>query len=64
MQLINALSIAPDVNSWLANSRQLRILHIFDRACNLINERRKVLSIVTQQIGNGPFNLVIPRLLT
>ena len=59
MQSINALSLTPDVNAWLANSRHPRILHIFDHACNLINERREVLSIVTLQIGNGPFNLVI-----
>jgi len=59
MQAINALSLAPDVNDWLANSRQPRILHVFDQACNLINERREVLSIVTPQIGNGPFNLVL-----
>ena len=57
--IINALSLAPDVNDWLANSRHPRILHVFDHACNLINERREVLSIVTPQIGNGPFNLVI-----
>ncbi|MEK6753726.1 MAG: DUF2877 domain-containing protein [Chloroflexota bacterium] len=62
MQLINALSLTPAVNNWLANSRHPRILHVFDHACNLINERREVLSIVTQQIGNGPFNLVLLKL--
>ena len=60
MQFINVLSVAPDVNNWLANSRLPRILYVFDRACNLINEPREVLSIVTPQIGNGPFNLVMP----
>ncbi len=59
MQSINALSLAPDGKDWLANSSHPRILHVFDHACNLINERREVLSIVTPQIGNGPFNLVI-----
>jgi len=59
MTSINAVSIAPDARDWSTNSCQPRILHVFDRACNLINERREVLSIVTQQIGNGPFNLVI-----
>ncbi|MEO7841746.1 MAG: hypothetical protein ABIU06_20575, partial [Anaerolineales bacterium] len=59
MQYIYAIALAPDVYDWLANSRYPRILHIFDRVCNLINERREVLSIVTTQIGNGPFNLVI-----
>jgi len=59
MQSINAFSLASDVSAWLTNSRHPRILHVFDRACNLINERREVLSIVTPQIGNGPFNLVV-----
>jgi hypothetical protein len=56
---LDAISFTPDVHRWLANTRQPRILHIFDRACNLINERREVLSIVTPQIGDGPFNLVV-----
>lgn len=59
MPSIDAVSIAPPAREWLADSRQARVLHVFDRACNLINERGEVLSIVTQQIGNGPFNLVI-----
>lgn len=59
MQNLNALFLTSHVTSWLANSHYPRILHIFDRACNLINEHREVLSIVTPQIGNAPFNLVI-----
>ncbi len=58
MRPINAFSIAPDGKDWLANTRYPRILHVFGRACNLIDDRREVLSIVTPQIGNGPFNLV------
>ena len=57
--LTNAFSLAPDAINWLAKTRQPRVLHVFDSACNLINERREVLSIVTPQIGNGPFNLVL-----
>jgi len=59
MKFINALSSTSDCNKWVANSRHPRILHVFDHACNLINEHREVLSIVTPYIGNGPFNLVI-----
>ena len=59
MPSINALSLTSDVIKWLENSHSPRILHVFDQACNLINERREVLSIVTPQIGNGPFNLVV-----
>ncbi len=59
MQFITTLSLTTHVNDWLVNSRHPRILHVFDRVCNLINEHRQALSIVTQQIGNGPFNIVI-----
>lgn len=59
MKTVHAQTLAPSVNDWLANTRHPRILHIFDRACNLINEHEEVLSIVTPKIGNAPFNLVI-----
>jgi hypothetical protein len=59
MHFINSSSLAPDVSDWLATSRHPRILQVFEHACNLINERREVISIVTPQIGNGPFNLVV-----
>lgn len=57
--LIYAVSLTPDSKSWLTTTLHPRILHVFDRACNLINERGDVLSVVTSEIGNGPFNLVI-----
>lgn len=60
MNSIEAISLTLAVNDWLANSHHPRLLHLFDRACNLINERREVLSIVTPEIGDGPFNLVVP----
>ena len=59
MLYIKALSLTSGVRDWLVNSRYPRILHLFDQACNLINERGEVLSIVPPQIGKGPFNLVI-----
>ena len=59
MQSIKVLSLTSHVDDWLETTGHPRILHIFDRACNLINERREVLSIVTLQIGQGPFNLVL-----
>jgi hypothetical protein len=62
MPSINALFLTLDVNDWLLKTHHPRVLHIFHQACNLINEHREVLSIVTPQIGDGPFNLVIPRL--
>ena len=59
MRSIHTLSVTPEVNNWLAHTRHPGILHVFDRACNLVNEDRRVLSIVTTRIGNGPFNLVV-----
>lgn len=59
MQSINVISFTKNVKRWLANSRQPKILHVFDAVYNLVNERKEVLSIVTLQIGNGPFNLVV-----
>ena len=59
MHLIRAISLAPLVHDWLADTRQPRILHVFEDACNLVNENGDVLSIVTQKIGEGPFNLIV-----
>ena len=55
----SALSLSPAVQEWIDSSRQPRVLHLFDRACNLINEQGEVLSVVSRSIGDGPFNLVI-----
>ena len=60
-QIIDALSMTSHVHNWLASSTSPQILHVFDSACNLINERREILSVVTQAVGAGPFNLVIER---
>ena len=61
MQFTKAVSMAPAARHWLADTSQPAILHVFDTACNLINERKEVLSLATQQIGDGPFNLVVGR---
>src|SRR6266536_640124 len=59
MQTIRALFLTHRVIDWLGSSNYPRILHVFDRGCNLTNEQNEVLSIVTSQIGRGPFNLVV-----
>ncbi len=59
MHPIQAHSTTPAVTDWLSQTHRPRFLHIFENTCNLINEHREVLSIVTPEIGNGPFNLVI-----
>lgn len=59
MQSINAVSFTENVKRWLANSNQPKILHVFDDVCNIINERREIISVVVAEIGNGPFNIVV-----
>src|SRR5262245_52298197 len=56
---ISSSSVTLTARAWLTNTQEARVLHVFDHACNLINERWEVLSIVTPEIGNGPFNLVL-----
>lgn len=60
MRFINSTSRTPAATDWLICTHQPRILHVFEDACNLVNENGDVLSIVTQKIGEGPFNLVVP----
>ena len=59
MPSIDGLSQTSGVADWLTNSHRPGILHIFDQVCNLVNERREVLSVVVPEIGNGPFSLVV-----
>jgi len=59
MKTIHARSLAHSVIDWLATARHPRVLHVFDDACNLIDENRDVISIVNLCIGNGPFSCVI-----
>ncbi|MBN1201301.1 MAG: DUF2877 domain-containing protein [Anaerolineae bacterium] len=48
------------MRAWLRHADHVRILHLFDTACNLIAADGSVLSVVTERIGNGPFNVVVP----
>ncbi len=61
MEIIKAIARTASVNDWLVETRRPRILHIFDAACNLVNEQKQILSIVTPEIGNGPFNLIVEK---
>ncbi|MBX3057935.1 MAG: DUF2877 domain-containing protein [Anaerolineae bacterium] len=56
---LRATQAAPAAWEWLAVTRQARVLHLFDHACNLVNERGEVLSVVTPEIGAGPFHVVV-----
>jgi hypothetical protein len=59
MNVVNVISAPTNINKLLLNYNQPKVLHIFDDVCNLINERKRIISIVSSEIGNGPFNLVL-----
>ena len=46
----------------MQHQRPLRVLHVFDAACNLVDANAGVVSVVTPPVGNGPFNLVVPQI--
>lgn len=54
-----AQSLTPAVRAWLRDTRHARILHVFERAVNLA-AGADVCALVSPDIGNGPFNVVLP----
>ncbi len=51
--------ITPRARRWLQECRQARILHLFDEACNLVDEHGRVLSLISPRVAPGPFALVL-----
>ena len=51
--------VTPRTINWLKQSYRIRILHLFPEVCNLANESYQVLSVVTENIGAGPFSVVL-----
>jgi len=51
--------VTPRVQRWLQNGRPARILHLFNEVCNLVNDQNDVISLVSPQIGPGPFTLIV-----
>jgi hypothetical protein len=45
--------------AWLQESRAARVLAVFERACNLVNGQRQLLSLVGPELGMGPFALMV-----
>jgi hypothetical protein len=57
---LHVLSITNNTRTWLSKNGHVRVLHVFDDACNLIDANSQVVSLVTPRVGAGPFNLVVP----
>ena len=60
MSFLAARSIAPAARAWMRHASGARVLHAFERACNLINADGDVLSLVALEAGDGPFTVVVP----
>ncbi|MDH5607540.1 MAG: DUF2877 domain-containing protein [Anaerolineae bacterium] len=56
---LEAFSLSPKAKNWINASGDARLLHVFTDACNLINARGEVLSLVNPIIGNGPFSVIV-----
>lgn len=61
-QSIQALSLSQKARRWREETKEARVLHVFEPVCNLVNENNDVLSIVIPEIGNGPFSIVVERI--
>lgn len=51
--------LTPRVREWLRNSGRARVLHLFDEACTLVNERDEVIALVSPRVGPGPFSVIV-----
>ena len=59
MTTLRGIAIASAAQHWLAATTTARVLNVFDRACNLINQDDAVLALVTSERGLTPFALVV-----
>lgn len=47
------------VQNWLTGSRLPKVLAVYRRSCNLLNEHNQILTVAHESIGRGPFTLVV-----
>src|SRR5688572_13989929 len=59
MTALRGIAIASAAEQWLAATTTARVLNVFDRACNLINQDEAVLALVTSERGLTPFALMV-----
>ncbi|MCL5429044.1 MAG: DUF2877 domain-containing protein [Chloroflexi bacterium] len=56
---VHVARMAPRARNWLEQTQQAYVLYAFERVVNLVNQEGDVLSLVSHQIGAGPFSLVL-----
>ena len=57
--IVDGILAAPAAASWLSTTKEARILCVFERSCTLTRADGKLFSLVTAEIGPGPFAIVI-----
>lgn len=53
------VSLSKAAKTWLLEEKPSRVLHIFEKSCNLINQDGEIFSMVGPIIRNGPFSAVL-----
>jgi len=53
------VSLSKRAKKWLLAKKPSRVLHVFEKSCNLINENGDIFSLVGPLIRNGPFSAVL-----
>jgi hypothetical protein len=59
-QRIAAAALTPRVRHWLSRNAAATVLHLSPHTCNLVDDQGDILSLVTPDIGRGPFAMVLP----
>jgi hypothetical protein len=54
-----ACLLSEPAEEWLQQSREARVLAVFERACNLVNEKGQLLALIAPELGMGPFALMV-----
>ncbi len=57
---VAAAAITPRGLNWLNRNAAATLLHVSPHTCNLVDPQGDILSLVTPEIGRGPFALVVP----
>lgn len=64
MRHVEAKLIAPHARRWLKAVAGVRVLHVFERVCNLVDGRGEVVSLVSAPLGPDPLAILLSDPLT
>jgi hypothetical protein len=59
MRIVPVGMVTPAALDWLHRTESASVMHVFPAACNLVNEERQVISLVTEVRALGPFSILL-----